>query len=138
MSEENVEIVRRGFEHFRQTRDFLREDVYDPAFVWDMSTFRGWPEKQTYEGLDGAREFMRAWLDAWDDWQLDVESLHDGGDKVVAIVRQRGRSKSTGLEVDMSFAQVFTLRNSLVTRMQMYADPAEGLQAAGLPETAEP
>jgi ketosteroid isomerase-like protein len=138
VSEENVEIVRRGFEHFRQTRDFLREDVYDPAFVWDMSTFRGWPEKQTYEGLDGAREFMRAWLDAWEDWQLDVESLHDGGDKVVAIMRQRGRSKSTGLEVDMSFAQVFTLRNSLVTRMQMYADPAEGLEAAGLSETAQP
>ena len=138
MSEENLEIVRRGFEHFQQTRDFLREDVYDPAFVWDMSTFQGWPEKQTYEGLDGAREFMSAWLDAWEDWHLDVEELHDGGDKVVAIVRQRGRSKSTGLEVDMSFAQVFTLQDGLVTRMQMYAEPAEGLQAAGLSETAQP
>jgi ketosteroid isomerase-like protein len=136
MSEENVEIVRRGFEHLRRTGDFREEDAYGPGFVWDMSTFRGWPEKQTYQGLEGAREFMRDWLEAWEDWQLDVESLHDGGDKVVAIVRQHGRSKSTGLQVDMSFAQVFTFADGLVTRMQMFAEPAEGLRAAGLPETA--
>jgi ketosteroid isomerase-like protein len=138
MSEENVEIVRRGFEHLQRTGDFREEDAYAPGFVWDMSTFRGWPEKQSYQGLEGAREFMRDWLDAWEDWQLEVEALHDVGDKVVAIVRQRGRSKSTGLEVNMSFAQVFTLKNGLVTRMQMYAEPAEGLRAAGLSETAHP
>jgi ketosteroid isomerase-like protein len=47
-------------------------------------------------------------------------------------VRQHGRSKTTGLEVDMTLAQVFTIRDGKQTRMEMYADPAEGLRAAGL------
>ena len=131
MSRENVEIVRRGFDYFRRTRDF-REDGIAPEFVWDMSTFRGWPEQQTYEGLEGAREFMRRWLDAWEDWQLDLEELHDAGDEVVVVLRQTGRSKSTGLEVDMTFAQVFTMEGGRQTRMRMYADPADALEAAGL------
>jgi ketosteroid isomerase-like protein len=32
----------------------------------------------------------------------------------------------------MRFAMVFTLRDGLETRMQMYADPAEALEAVGL------
>ena len=133
MSQENVDIVTRGFQHFQATGDFL-EELVDPEFVWDMSHFRDWPERKTYEGLEGAREFVRDWLEAWDDWEVEVEAFHDAGDKVVAIVRQRGRSKSTGVPVDMSFGQVFTVRDGLQTRMEMYADPEEALEAADLEE----
>jgi hypothetical protein len=57
MSQENVERVRRGYECFAATGDFLGESTAD--FVWDMSKFRGWPEQQTYEGVEGARVFLR-------------------------------------------------------------------------------
>jgi len=131
VSRENVEIVRRGYEQFRATGEVQR-DLVTPDFVWDMSTFRGWPEQQTYEGADGAREFLTAWTGAWEDWTLEVESLEDAGTKVVAVLRQTGTSKATGLAVDMRFAQVWTLREGLQARMEMYADPDEGLKAAGL------
>ena len=133
MSQQNVEIVRRGYEYFREARDF-REDVLGPDFVWDMSTFRGWPEQQTYQGLEGARAFISDWVEAWDDWEVEVESLHDAGDKVAAILRQRGRSKTTGLIVDMHFGQVWTIREGRQVRMQMYASAEETLEAAGLTE----
>ena len=75
---------------------------------------------------------MRDWLEAWDEWEIRVEELRDAGDKVVAILRQRGRAKTTGLEVDMHLAQVFTMRDGKQVRMEMYADPTAGLEAAGL------
>jgi ketosteroid isomerase-like protein len=131
MSEENVAMVTRGYAHFRATGEFL-EELTHPEFVWDMSTFRGWPEAKTYAGIEGAREFMDNWLSAWDDWQLGIEAIHDAGDNVVVIVRQRGRAKSTGLPVDMSFAQVWTVRDGKQIRMQAYDDPAEALRANGL------
>ena len=133
MSQENVEIVRRGYEHFAATGELLAEATA-PDFVWDMSKFRGWPEQQTYEGTEGARVFLRDWLEAWDGWELEVEAFHDAGDKVVVIVRQRGQSKTSGLPVDMSFGQIWTLRDGKQARMEMYADPAEALEAAGLSE----
>jgi ketosteroid isomerase-like protein len=131
MSQENVDVVLRGITYFREHGDFL-DDPIAPEFVWDMSTFAGWPEKQVYEGIEGAREFMRTWLEAWEDWELELVEIHDAGEKVVAVMRQRGRSKSSGLEVDMEFAQVFTLRDGIQTHMQMYASGEEGLKAAGI------
>jgi ketosteroid isomerase-like protein len=131
MSQQNIEIIHRGYQHFITEGEFL-EELVDPDLVWDMSTFRGWPERQVYEGLEGATEFMNNWLVAWEDWELSLEELRDAGDQVVAVVTQRGRSKATGLPVDMRFAQVWTLRNGKQVRMEMYADPDEALRAVGL------
>ena len=131
MSRERVETVRRLYERFAATRQ-LPPEPFAADFVWDMSTFRGWPEQQVYEGPEGARSFLTDWADAWEDWELEVEALHDAGERVVAVVRQRGRSKSTGLPVDMCFAQVWTVRDGKETRMEMYADPAEAIEAVGL------
>jgi ketosteroid isomerase-like protein len=132
MSGDNVELVRRGYEHFAATGDMLAEQT-DPSFVWDMSTFRGWPERKTYPGLEGAREFLADWSAAWENWELDPEELLDaGGGRVLAIVRQRARSKATGLAVEMHFAMLWSVRDGMQVRMEMYADPAEGLQATGL------
>jgi ketosteroid isomerase-like protein len=131
MSVENVEIVRRGYEKFRLTGLFVAE-LSTPKFVWDMSNFRGWPEQQVYEGSEGAQAFLDDWTDAWDDWELEVDALHDGGEKVVALLHQRGRSKATGMPVEMSLAQVWTLRDGKQTRMDMYSDQSEALEAAGL------
>src|SRR4051794_20968867 len=133
MSQENVESVRRGYAHFLATGDF-REEALHPDFVWDMSTFRDWPERQTYAGLDGAREFMHDWREAGEDWELEVEDLLDAGESVVAVVRQRGRSKATGLPVEMRFAMVWAFRDGKQVLMRMYASPDEALEAAGLRE----
>ena len=133
MSVENVELIRRGYEHFITTGELLGEDVH-PDFVWDMSTFGSWPERQAYEGIEGMREFLTAWGDAWDDWELEVEELRDAGEQVVAFMRQRGRAKATGMPVDMHFGQVWTFRDGKQLRMEMYATPEEALRAAGLDE----
>jgi ketosteroid isomerase-like protein len=134
VSQENVEIVRRGYAYRQARGDFL-EEIIAPDYVWDMSHFQGWPEEQFYEGIDGARRFIRDWTAAFDDWEIEVLALHAAGrDKVVGVLRQRGRSKTSGLPVDMLYAQVFTIRDGKQTRMEMYADPAEALKAVGLAE----
>lgn len=134
MSRENVEIVRRGWDHFLATGEPL-EEVLAPGFVWDMSTFRDIPGLQPhYEGAEGVRRFLREWTEPFDEWQIEVQALYDAGEKVVAVCEQRGRAKTTGLPVDMSLAMVFTVRGGLQTRMEMYADPDEAFKAVGLAE----
>jgi ketosteroid isomerase-like protein len=134
VSQENVEIVLRGFAHFRDTGGPLSE-ILAPDFVWDMSTFQGWPEQQTYVGVNGMRQFLEDWTSAFEDWTIEVEAIHDAGERVVAICSQRGIARVTGMPVNMLLAQVFTLREGLQTRMEMYANPAEALKAVGLEES---
>jgi ketosteroid isomerase-like protein len=52
------------------------------------------------------------------------------------MLNQRGRSKATGVPVEMRFAQVWTVRDGLGIRMQMFANPEEALEAVGLSEDA--
>jgi ketosteroid isomerase-like protein len=130
--EENLEIVREGYARFIGSGEVPAEQ-YTPEFIWDMSTFAGWPEKKEYPGVAGVNEFLATWLEASDDWRLELEELRQADDgRVVAICRQYGTSTATGLEAEMRFAQVWTLRDGLYTRMEMYADPDEALKAAGI------
>ena len=95
----------------------------------------GWPDQQIYTGVEGAMQFNAEWAAAWDDWELDaVDFLDAGGERVVVILNQRGRSKATGVPVDMHFAQVWTLRDGQGIRMEMYANTDEALEAVGLPK----
>jgi ketosteroid isomerase-like protein len=127
VSDENVEIIRRGYAHFIATGEINAH----PDLVWDVSRL-GWPDQQVYAGVEGAMRFNAEWAAAWDDWELEVEDCLDAGERVIAIVNQRGRSKATGIPVDMRFAQVWTLRDGVGIRMQMYASVEEALEAVGL------
>jgi ketosteroid isomerase-like protein len=133
MSHENVEIARQGYEHFLASGDLL-EEIFTPDYVLDMSTFRGWPERQHYHGVEGFRAFLADWLEPWDDFELEVEEYHDAGDKVVTVLRQRGSSRAGGVSVDMHFAHVITFRDGKQARIQMYANRDEAFEAAGLRE----
>ena len=129
MSQENVEIIRRGYRHFMATGEVrARADL-----VWDVSRL-GWPDQQIYPGVEGAMRFMAEWADAWDGWELEVEGYLDAGECVVVILNQRGHSKATGIPVDMRFAQVWTLRDGQAIGMQMYASPEEALESVELSE----
>ena len=122
-----MEIIRRGYEYFKAAGEFRAH----ADLVWDVSKL-GWPDQQIYPGVEGARQFLAEWADTWDDWELEVEDYVDAGECVVAIINQRGRSKASGIPVDMRFAQVWTLRDGQGIRMQMYANPDEALEAVGL------
>ena len=97
-----------------------------------MSKYEGWPEEQRYEGVDGANRFLDDWVGAWEDWELEIRDIYDAGDKVVVVAYQRGRARMTGMTLDMTFAQTWTIREGRLTRMDMYSDPSEALKAVGL------
>jgi ketosteroid isomerase-like protein len=111
----------------------LRETVH-PDFVWDVTTFRGAVNPGTFVGVEEINEWLAEWIEGFEDWSIDIEEAFDAGDLVVTIVRQHGVAKHGGPPVEMRFGQVWTFRDGLVARMNMYADRDEALEAAGLSE----
>jgi ketosteroid isomerase-like protein len=131
VSQQNIEILRGGFEWFILKGRFPAHLATDD-FIWDMSHYEGWLEQQVYEGVRGAEQFFAEWASAWDDWEFEIEAMHDVDDKVVAIVHQQGRSKISGMPVESMMGQVWTFRDGREARMDMYSDPSEALKAVGL------
>ena len=142
MSEENVEIVRRGLETLREA---LEHRDFDSAFDTDLLAddvewipSSGFPGRDSYRGRDGFSEYMRTWAEDFDHLSFDIEWLVDApGDRVVALVHQRASGQGSGVPVEMHLAAVYELENGRVTRIRNYLDPAEALEAAGLQSTAD-
>jgi ketosteroid isomerase-like protein len=133
VSEENVEIVRRAWEHFMANREPL-DELFAPAYVLDLSTFRDWVGQRRYEGVAGLRAFLQDWMEGFDAWGVDALAYRDAGDRVVALAHQWGRSAASGVQVESTLGDVFTVNNGLITRQEWYAEAAEALKAVGLEE----
>jgi ketosteroid isomerase-like protein len=136
MSQENVELLLRGFEHVERTREFLPEIVH-PDFVWETTTFRGGMQPATCVGVDETNRWLAEWVEGFDNWSIEVTEVIDADDQVVTVLSQRANPKHGGPEVEMRLAQVWTFRDGLIARMEMYADRGEALRAAGLTERPE-
>ena len=146
MSQENVELWRRSIEGFLACKSEADWDewlpraaeLWDPDIEWDISAVGGEApdvdEGGVHRGNEAVRRFWREWLAAWETVQFDYE-LIDAGDRVVALIDQRMRGRSTGMEVPMGkYAQVATFRDGLMVRWKLYASQSEALEAVGLSE----
>jgi ketosteroid isomerase-like protein len=131
MSEENVEIVRRGYTAFAENGvegaiPFFTED----AVIYSIPE---WPDDPEYRGHDGLRKLTRQWRENFDDFGMDVRELHDGGDTVVALVELTGQTKGSAIPMRMQIGAVFSeFRDGRVGRQDLFSTWDAALEAAGL------
>ena len=131
MSQENVEIVRRGYEHYNRTGE-PDYSAFDPEIVYDVSrrTF----DPRVYHGHEGVREFVALIREQWSTMRLEPQDFVDGGDRVVVSVHLIGVGKESGVETTAHAAHVWTFRAGKIVRQTVFQTMDEALQAAGLSE----
>jgi ketosteroid isomerase-like protein len=129
MSEENVEIVRRGIDAWnrRDLPTWLALFRADAEIDWTRS--RG-PLKGSYRGQVECESFWHEFFSTFEDVQLEVTDLTEAGSDVVVANTARARGRE-GIEVIATSAFVFTVEDAQITRVRMYQDRTEALEAAG-------
>jgi ketosteroid isomerase-like protein len=132
MSQENVEIVRRMYDRALQDPDALYE-LLDDNIEWETGGL-GYPNPPTDRGREAVRQFFREWVGAFEEWGFEVEELSEAGNSVVACIHQWGRGKSSGVDVDARFWQVWTMRDRKAIRATHHLERTAALEAAGLRE----
>jgi ketosteroid isomerase-like protein len=134
MSQENVELVRRAFEVFLAGESQFGPELADPEIEWDASEVPVPDITGVYRGREAVRQFWREWLAAWETVQFEYE-LVEAGDRVVALIDQRMRGRSTGIEVSFGkYAQVYTFKEGLIVHWKLFMSQSKALKAAGLSE----
>jgi ketosteroid isomerase-like protein len=77
---------------------------------------------EAYRGPEALLEWMDEGDDAFDDFSVELLEVEELGGHVVASMRQRGRGKASGAEVDDHITHVWTLRDGQATRLQSFAN----------------
>ena len=134
MSQENIKTVRDGFAAFnRGDLDAFLDGATDDI---DYRAVEGaLDDRGPIQGKDALRAFMQDWLDLFDDFRAEpVELIETGEDKVIAVVRISGRAKLSGVETDLTYAELWKLRDGKVAWGRQYWTRDEAVEAAGLSE----
>jgi ketosteroid isomerase-like protein len=131
MSQENVEMVRGFFSAFNAgDMDAVRETL-DPDVVIARE-LEEWPETGPFVGREAV---MRQWgrsIEALPGGTLELISVIDVGDRVVA--RQVAHARGQGPELNLEFTVISTIRNGRTLIIEYFWDYAEALASLGLSE----
>jgi ketosteroid isomerase-like protein len=134
MPQEKAEIVRRIFDAWGAGDWSIGNDYLDPHAVCVVSS--DFPAFGAYYGFDGIRAYWRDFVAQWERLTFEAKRLEVVGDTVIAHVVQHAKGRASGVEGDISYFILFTLRGERVVRMESVMTMAEALEAVGLPEHA--
>ena len=134
MSQENVEIVRDAVVAYnRGDLDAWFEYCADDI---DYRAVEGAPDDHgPIHGRVAMRAYLQDWIDTFDDLNVEpLELIDAGGEQVVAVLRFGGRAKLSGVETDLTYAALYTIRDGKIARGREYWTKEQALEAAGLSE----
>jgi ketosteroid isomerase-like protein len=127
VSQANVELVREMYDAFWRRRDSrVFTALVAPDIEW-VSFFDIEPRR----GPEEVGAFFSDWLRTLKDHEIDYEFL-DAGDRVVVLCHLKGKGRESGVEVESSIGQVWTVRDGKLVRQEMFRTPEEALEAVGL------
>jgi ketosteroid isomerase-like protein len=130
MSRDNVETVRRAYDHLSRVGDFPW-DLIDPEVeVHDPPSL---PDSEIRHGREGLRATLESIANSFDNIVFEVEQIYDAGAEVVVFVRMHARGKESGVDLDVPVAHLITLGNGKLIRIRAMGRE-EAMEAAGLPE----
>jgi ketosteroid isomerase-like protein len=128
--EENVEVIRAGYDAINREGPDAARQFMDPGIVLEMP--EGLIDAGSYHGREALMRVWHAYFDEFDEFRWEVERLFGIDDRVFLRVRERGRGRQSGVEVDWQRWWVYTLRDGLIVRAKFYPDEAAAFDAIGV------
>lgn len=130
MPEDNVEIVKRGFEALDSGGVEAMIALLDPDFEATVPPELS-VEPDTYRGHEGMRRYFAA-FEGLEDVRFEFVDGVAAGDKVVVTMMLRAKGTDTGIPVEQLAHQLWTIRDGRAVRVEAFANKSDALEAAGI------
>jgi ketosteroid isomerase-like protein len=127
MSQENVELVRRGFMAAMEEDWPAALATLDPAAeIRDFDI----PDAGVYRGHDGFLAWLEGWGEGWESWRADDPEFRAvGKDGVIALFRIVARGGHSGMELQRDDAIVYRIQDGRIVRMEYFNDQRRALDS---------
>jgi ketosteroid isomerase-like protein len=129
MSEQNVKRLRELYRE--RTFEAFAESLHPAA---EMHQAHEVPDADDYYGREEFVRGTRRWLEEWDEFKYFVEDAVDLGERAFLRVHLSGRAKASGIELDQSVFHIWTFRDGMPWRCEVFLSEERALEAAGLPK----
>ena len=133
MSQQNVEIVKRGIDAFNRRDVNVLADLTTTDFEW-FPALPGTVEGGGYRGREGIETYFAEIRDTWEGLSVFGDELRDLGDTVLVLGRTEGRGRASSVQVDAQLGIVYDVRQAKISRARAFLDHGEASRAAGLAE----
>jgi ketosteroid isomerase-like protein len=114
---------------------FLRNDLaaareaFDADVEWDGTNL---PDGEIARGLDAVTRHVSRWAEMWETWEVELEEVIDaGGDRAIAFIRERGRTKA-GFDINERHSELYVTKDGKIVYRKGFSDADEALVEAGL------
>jgi ketosteroid isomerase-like protein len=132
MSQENVDLARKGYEAFARGDLDAVFELFDPEI--EAHDPPEMPDAAIHRGHEAVRRDWEQTYELFEDFSIEVQETIDCGDDVVVFLHYRGRGTESGAEVEASMAHVWTTRDGKAIRLRQFLDREQALEAVGLSE----
>ena len=130
MSQENVELIRRGLDAWSRGEigEISLRSYYHPDV--EYLPLRAATEG-AYRGIAGIERFNADTQEVFEKFEPHYELL-DLGERVLAWGEIHVRARGSGIETNISSGGVFEFRDGKVIRWEDFGSKADALEAVGL------
>lgn len=126
---ENLEVARAGYEAFQRSDLEGVLALTDPDVEIHLPTTL--PNSGTFRGHEGYITWIGQWLDAWEDFRIEVLAMEPVGERhVVTTIHQSAVGRGSGIPVEMDIAYMSDIREGKVAALQMYQSREEAIRIA--------
>jgi ketosteroid isomerase-like protein len=129
--QENLEIVREIYEEMNRRNWPAILAALDEQVVLVVHESVG-PEAGTFRGREAVGRWFGDWFLAFGkDYRFELEEARSLGDRVLVVARHHGHGRYSGADVEQVNAQVLSLQEGKVARMELYGSRGEALESVG-------
>jgi hypothetical protein len=125
MAEANLEALQRGYEALNRGDLSGVLELLDPDIEWHEPGDS--PEAGTHHGRDSFERFFRSWIDSFDEFRVEPEHVVERRNELIAVVRQSGRGRASGVEIEIRLAHVWTIEDGRAVRWESVPNPDDAL-----------
>lgn len=130
MSQESVKAIRRGYEAWNGgDMDGVLRDL-DPEIEWRPRLGAAGVRATLYRGHEGVRAYKREVEEALGPIEVDVLSIEELGDHVLAHIHARGQGSASRVPVDAEGFHLWTMRAGRAVGFETYEQREQAVEAA--------
>jgi uncharacterized protein len=128
MSDDYMDQLRRGYEALNRGDLSAVLELLDPKIEWHEPAPS--PDAGSHRGRGSFERFVRGWIESFDDFRIEPEQVVERNGRLIVVVRQRGKGRTSGAEVEARLAHLWNIKAGKAVRWEAMADVDKALADA--------